>query len=331
LGEELLMEKDRKTVFISYSWDSKQHQQWVLNLMNQLRRKGIDATMDIIETQSGTVNLNTMMVSNMRNKDYVIIVLTENYAKKSNELQGGVGFETILSLPILRRNPDKLIFVLRHKGNFEDAFPFHLMDYYAIDFSNDANFDEAFEELVYRIYGVPLYEVEPLGDIPELKPRKTVECSTTEFEGFEIPNFKKITDLDKIQFIEQKYGEINRLLVDLFNQIKSKYPNFHFTLDKINEKKHIYNLFIDGELKTGIKLWIGGMFGGGNQNINLCYGRGLDPYNDKMMNEIIRCEETPDKQLILKMTMNMFEDKDAHEPKKIVSEIWKNHLSHYIR
>ena len=39
------------TVFISYSWDNPRHKEWVIALANELRRNGIDATLDEFITQ----------------------------------------------------------------------------------------------------------------------------------------------------------------------------------------------------------------------------------------------------------------------------------------
>lgn len=48
----------------------------------RIKKKGINASMDVFETQLQTVNLNTMMVSKIKNSGYIVIVLTENYANK---------------------------------------------------------------------------------------------------------------------------------------------------------------------------------------------------------------------------------------------------------
>jgi len=103
-----------KNVFISYSWDNRNHEDWVLGLAADLRRAGINANLDKTITQSGTVNLDKMMIDGMRNNDKVVLILTEQYAEKADENIGGVGFETLLSIPILKSNPDKLILVSRH-------------------------------------------------------------------------------------------------------------------------------------------------------------------------------------------------------------------------
>lgn len=98
------MQKNNPTVFVSYSWDDINHQQWVMGLTNELRKQGIDATMDIFETQLQTINLNAMMVSKIKDSDYIVVVLTENYAQKADEMKEGVGFETLLTMPYLREN-----------------------------------------------------------------------------------------------------------------------------------------------------------------------------------------------------------------------------------
>ena len=172
-------------------------------LKQLIERKGVICTIDKTITQQATTNLNTMMVQNMKNNDYIIIVLTENYAQKADNLQGGVGFETTLSLPILQENPEKLIFILRHKGKFADAFPFHLKGYYAIDFSDDTQFDDKFAELQHRIYSIPLYEEAPIGDIPNLQPRKTIlkeSQPSIDFSYVSLSSLNTVTDLDKEMF-----------------------------------------------------------------------------------------------------------------------------------
>mgnify|MGYP003511259450 CR=1 FL=1 len=84
-------------VFVSYSWDSVEHKEWVLKFVNMLRdRWGVNAKCDVFITQSNTTNLNHMMVEEIKDSDYVLIILTESYAEKANKLEGGVGFETKL-------------------------------------------------------------------------------------------------------------------------------------------------------------------------------------------------------------------------------------------
>lgn len=321
-----------KTAFVTYSWDSEEHQQWVLKLTNDLRKNGVDATFDLFQTQAGTVNLNQMMITNIRDRDYVIIVLTEGYAERSNDFKGGVGFETLLAIPILLENPDKLIFVMKHKGNFTDVFPFHLKGFYAINFSDEQSYEKSLKELMHKIYGAPLYEMEPLGEVPELKPVGIAapNSPSIDFSDISIPNLKRITDKDKEIFILNSYKEINSGFAELFNSIKLKNPNFDYSFEKISNNKHIFTLFVDGNSVTGLKVWVNDSWG--QKTINLSYGsRGWSFENDNSYNESIIPEVGQDKKLILKMTMSGFGNSDASTPVEIVKEIWKNTLSHHIR
>ena len=120
------MSKEHPSVFISYSWDSEEHENWVTFLAAKLRENGVDATIDKFETQSKTVNLNRMMVEKIKNSDNILLILTENYAKTADTFQGGVGYETNLLIRYIKDNLDKIILIMRHKGNYRKAVPFYL-------------------------------------------------------------------------------------------------------------------------------------------------------------------------------------------------------------
>ncbi|OME19935.1 toll/interleukin-1 receptor domain-containing protein [Paenibacillus odorifer] len=324
------MVSQHKTVFLSYSWDSLEHQQWVYDLMQDLRKNGIDASIDITITQTQTTNLNVMMIQNMRDRDFVIFVLTEKYAQKADALAGGVGFETILSLETLKNNPDKFIFIGRGQGNFNKMLPFHLQGYNVIDFSDSDAYAEALEKLVYRIHGVPLLEVEPLGNVPNLKPRslvaKRIEKETS-FADFNIPNLRENTDLDRDHFIRKSYNEIVELLEELLNQVREKNPNFLFENDKISEKKNVFSLYVNGQQKASLKIWRDRFFSSGYDQIFLFYGRSYSN-DDNAHNETIVCNEDHEKRMTLKMNFSGFgNQQDSLSPRQVVEGIWKHHLA----
>ena len=64
-------------VFVSYSWDSNEHNEWVSKFVSKLRSNGVDAKYDRLLTQRGTTNLDKMMVEEIKNSDYVLVILTE--------------------------------------------------------------------------------------------------------------------------------------------------------------------------------------------------------------------------------------------------------------
>ncbi|MFB7138901.1 toll/interleukin-1 receptor domain-containing protein [Gottfriedia sp. NPDC056225] len=201
---------EHKRVFVSYSWDSKEHQEWVLYLANELRKKGLSVEVDVFETQNKSVNLNQMMVEKVRDSDFVVIVLTESYARKADQFIGGVGFESLLTLPYLIKNPEKLVLILRHSGDYSKVFPFHFKGRHAIDFSNNREYDEKLTELIFRLHQKPLYYVEPVGEVPTLEPKKpsrivlvdeqTSKPTEWDFSDITIPSLKRITEREIKKF-----------------------------------------------------------------------------------------------------------------------------------
>lgn len=318
------MEKS-PTAFISYSWDSKEHMEWIARLVNLLREKGVDATADIFETQKGTTNLYTMMVKNIRDNNYTVIVLTHNYAEKADELQGGVGFETSMLIPLVQENLQKIIPIIRCNDNVLKAIPFYLKGIHYIDFSNPDNYQEKFDELLYRIYKVDLMEKSPLGKKPDLRPRKAVATEYVIINDFDdlVPDFRGITDIDKNKFMKNSFIQIRDGLVQILESTKKKNPNFDFDYENISSRKTIYKMYISGSQKYAIKLWIGNGLGARIETINLAYGNHISE-SDNSMNEIIDCEVNRDNTLKLRMTLNMFGDKEVSTPPEVLKEIWQN-------
>src|SRR5438270_13112282 len=86
--------------FISYSWSSPQHQQWVLDLATQLRENGVDVTIDKWDLKEGhdAIAFMEQMVTDPQIQK-VIVVLDRTYAEKADGRQGGVGTETQIISP----------------------------------------------------------------------------------------------------------------------------------------------------------------------------------------------------------------------------------------
>lgn len=332
---------EKKRVFISYSWDSDEHQEWVLHLANRLRAKGLIADTDIFETQDKSVHLDRMMVEKVRDSDFIIIVLTENYARKADNFEGGVGFESQLTLPLIMKKPNKLIPIMRHQGDFSKVFPFHFQGQYAIDFSSDTEFESKFEELLYRLYEKQRYYVEPVGEVPTLDPKipsrrikedlrdiNKVKPLNIDFSDLDLPISKRITDRDIEKFLKESFKQIVEGFTSLFMHVQSINSDFEFDQDNINNYKTIFSLYANGQNMIGIKIWYGNSFG--NNSINLSYGRFIIE-SDNSMNEMITYDIDEKKELKLKMTMNTYGNKAASTPEEIVKEIWKNNVHPIIR
>ena len=141
-------------VFISYSHDSRAHNEWVDNLCNKLRSEGgANATIDTYAIDELN-NWNQLMVDGFENSDKVIMVFTKKYKARADKIETGTGFEVFLSTNILRdpEKSKKLIFIKKSVGSYSESTPIQFQNYDTIDFSNKKQFDNCFNQLVKKIW-----------------------------------------------------------------------------------------------------------------------------------------------------------------------------------
>jgi hypothetical protein len=168
--------------FISYSWTSPEHQQWVIDLATNLRDSGVDAILDKWDLKAGhdTVAYMEKMVTDP-SVQKVIIVSDRAYAEKADGRRGGVGTETqIISAKIYAQAAqDKFVAVLPELG--ADGKPC-LPTYYAsriyIDLSNEEVYPENFEHLVRWIFDKPAFPKPPIGKPPSYLEENAVVLPT---------------------------------------------------------------------------------------------------------------------------------------------------------
>lgn len=163
------------------------------------------------------------------------------------------------------------------------------------------------------------------------KPLFPDQKHSSPFKDPDIPSLKKITDLEKMNFIQKSYQDIYLLFKELFDEIRAKNPNFTYSFEEITTKKSVLKLFIDGELKIGFKIWLGNSFGGKVEQICFSFGQNFDYSSDSSMNEYITCEVNEKNELTLKIRMNMFGNKDVDNPESIVKELWQQHIAYYFK
>lgn len=82
-------------VFISYSWETREHRQWVLDLATRLTEDGIEVILDRWHLHPGG-DLPHFMESSVRESDYVLVICTPEYSKKADARKGGVGWEAMI-------------------------------------------------------------------------------------------------------------------------------------------------------------------------------------------------------------------------------------------
>ena len=156
----------RPVVFISYSWDSDTHKGWVAKFANDLAKNGIYVLLDQYLTD-GTL-LSSFMDLGIERACKVLIIGTPTYLEKYYASRGGVGFEgSIIRACIFPKlGTNKFIPCLKD-GSFGDSFPPVLGDRKGHDFSKEENYNNELDLLCRDIWGKPITQRPPLGDIPD--------------------------------------------------------------------------------------------------------------------------------------------------------------------
>lgn len=141
------------TAFISYSWDDKAHQDWVKSLAMKLRENGVESILDKWHAVPGD-QLPEFMENAIKNNDFVLMVCTPNYKKKSDARTGGVGYEgdIITGEVFVKRNQRKFIPVLA-KGKWVESAPTWLTGKYYIDLSDKDLTSDNFSQLITTLRG----------------------------------------------------------------------------------------------------------------------------------------------------------------------------------
>ena len=154
-------------VFISYAHEGPKHEEWVEALAVDLRKNGIDASLDIWDLPAGQ-DISSFIESQIRDSDYVVLVCTPEYARRSNCPVGGVGYEkNIISAEMLQAHDLTPKFVpIISEGTPDNALPTYIGSKFAIDFSDASRYLHALNELLRTIYSEPHPRKPPLGKSP---------------------------------------------------------------------------------------------------------------------------------------------------------------------
>ena len=154
-------------VFLSYSWESDEHKDWVRALAERLTKNGVNTRLDqwhIVPGQS----LTQFMETEAQSCDFALIICTKDYCKKSLNRAGGVGYEQqIISGHIAAGMPRNRFIPIIRDGDFAPgpscAIPAQFLGTLAIDMRSDEHIDQRFEELLRAIFKEPALKPPPLG------------------------------------------------------------------------------------------------------------------------------------------------------------------------
>ncbi|MGR8932333.1 MAG: TIR domain-containing protein, partial [Gammaproteobacteria bacterium] len=164
-------------VFISYSWDSPEHQDRIWELSNRLRGDGIDCDIDQYHP-SPVEGWPNWMERQMRESDYVLVVCTENYLRRfeGREAPGkgqGVEWESLLTASHLyyadSRNRKFLPIVMHAADRGNIPQPLKSFTFY------DLSAPEGYEVLYRHLTDQPKRPMPALGERKHYSPDRLPE------------------------------------------------------------------------------------------------------------------------------------------------------------
>lgn len=163
------LETSSPKVFISYSWESNEHKDWVRLLSERLIQNGVNVRLDQWHISLGQ-SLTQFMETEVQTSDFVLVVCTKEYRRKSLDRAGGVGYEQqIITGNIVSGKPREHFIPIVRDGDFsglECSIPAQFMGIYAIDMRDGVDPDQSIEVLLRAIYQQPIATPPSLGARP---------------------------------------------------------------------------------------------------------------------------------------------------------------------
>lgn len=158
-------------IFISYSWTSPTHEEWVLTLATKLREDGVDVVLDKWDLKEGH-DIYAFMegMANDLSIDKVLIICDEKYKEKANLRKQGAGVEAqiITSQIYSQIKQEKFIPIIAQKdASNNPCLPTYLENRKYIDLSSEETFSKEYERLLRNLYQKPEFQKPALGAAPE--------------------------------------------------------------------------------------------------------------------------------------------------------------------
>lgn len=153
-------------VFISYSHDSDEYRNWVIQLATRLRSNGVDIILDAWNTRLGS-DLALFMEQGLSKSQRVICICSDCYLSKANEGKGGAGYEKqiMTSELIIDQSTDWVIPLIVNNSS-DRKTPTFLGSRKYISFEDPKLYETKYEELLRDLLDEPILPIPPIGGNP---------------------------------------------------------------------------------------------------------------------------------------------------------------------
>lgn len=180
-------------VFLSYSWEGDAHKEWVRALAERLTQNGVNVRLDQWHISPGQ-SLTQFMETEVQTCEFVLVVCTKDYCRKSLARVGGVGYEQqIITGNIVGGKLREYFIPLVRDGEFapgaECSIPPQFMGVYAVDMRDGVDPDQSIEILLRAIYRQPAATQPPIGMRPVFANGLAIdnEAENSEVEELRLP------------------------------------------------------------------------------------------------------------------------------------------------
>lgn len=154
-------------VFISYSWDSPEHRQWVAFLAAHLRAQGIDIILDQWHVRGGE-DLAAFMDRSIREADRVLVICSEGYVERATQRRGGAGFEHMIVTGALMQDMGTVKFIpIVRQATDQIVIPAELSTRLRFNLSAGEQYENQLNDLIRDLHNVQT-AIPPLGRNPFL-------------------------------------------------------------------------------------------------------------------------------------------------------------------
>lgn len=155
--------------FISYSWSSPQHSEFIDQIARRLRDDGVDVLYDRWELEEGhDVHFFMERMVTDDSVTNVLIFCDSGYVEKANNRRSGVGTESqIISKDIYEKvQQSKFVPIICERDGERPLVPAFLGSRIYLDFSSPELVNQNWERLIRKLFGKPADIKPPLGTPP---------------------------------------------------------------------------------------------------------------------------------------------------------------------
>lgn len=146
--------RSKPKAFISYAWFTEEHQRWVQHLADELVKNGIEVVLDKRNLFPGE-EITHFIERSISTCDFMILVCSEEYTRKANDRDGGVGMEAVVGSSTYFNTKDKRRFVPIVRDNSlpsNTKLPIYLGSALYVDMSTGDWRAEPMRQLVHSIF-----------------------------------------------------------------------------------------------------------------------------------------------------------------------------------